>query len=184
MASGSIPAYKLAADRASGARSNFDRNVATMENSTLNWLVIGDGDITTPPVILARKRVGAAFREFSLAILPRRSRTAPRSSRISTRPRRRSHQCSLPGFAVFLNTPQMIASHQSGSHVLCEKPMAMDYIEVESRVVSAGLGVAESSRRSPMRAIIPEPSGAQWGKVARNSQFRFRQRRWNFGAGG
>lgn len=122
----------------------------------INWLVIGVGDIT-------RKRVIPAILEEE------RSKLVG----IVTRTPEKAEPYGVPGFAdlrtalaktgadavyvaspVFLHGPQTMISLQEGRHVLCEKPMAMNYTEAQMMVDtahSAGriLGVAYYRRTYP-----------------------------------
>jgi predicted dehydrogenase len=97
----------------------------------LRWLVIGVGDITTKrvlPAILAEPR--------------------SRLAGIVTRDPKKAEPFGVSGWTVldqalceaaadavyvatpvFLHAPQTIACLRAGKHVLCEKPMAMDYSE-------------------------------------------------------
>ena len=122
----------------------------------LRWLVIGVGDITT-------KRVIPAILE------------EPRSSLcgIVTRDPQKAIRYGVPAFAsldealaqdsfdavyvaspVFLHSPQTIAALRAGKHVLCEKPMALNFAEAESMVSEAEaskklMGVAYYRRTYP-----------------------------------
>jgi 1,5-anhydro-D-fructose reductase (1,5-anhydro-D-mannitol-forming) len=122
----------------------------------LNWLVVGIGDITTKRVLPA--------------IL-----TEPRSRLVGivTRDPLKAERYSVPGWAdltealaasdadavyvatpVFLHAPQTIACLRTGKHVLCEKPMALDYAEASSMQTAAEetgrrLGIAYYRRTYP-----------------------------------
>lgn len=122
----------------------------------MRWLVIGVGDITTKRVIPA--------------ILHE-----PRSSLcgIVTRDPEKAIRYGVPAFAhldealsqgefdavyvaspVFLHAPQTIAALGAGKHVLCEKPMALNFTEAQSMIDAATasqkhLGVAYYRRMYP-----------------------------------
>ncbi len=129
----------------------------------LKWLVIGVGDITT-------KRVFPALREERRSelwgIVTRdAAKAAPYGVRVFTD----LDAGLVPGGAdavyvaspVFLHAPQTIASLRAGKHVLCEKPMAMNYAEARSMVETARaagktLGVAYYRRLYPKVARAKE----------------------------
>src|SRR5437879_6354767 len=127
-----------------------------MENSFLNWLVIGIGDITAKRVIPAILRED---RSRLYAILTRHPEKAqPYGVRIFTDLSAALEDARINAVyvasPVYLHAPQTIACLRSGRHVLCEKPMAMSYTEAKSMVAaaqSAGktLGVAYYRRTSP-----------------------------------
>jgi 1,5-anhydro-D-fructose reductase (1,5-anhydro-D-mannitol-forming) len=122
----------------------------------LNWLVIGVGDITTKRVLPA--------------IL---SEPGSRLEGIVTRNPRKAEAYSVPGWdnlddalaqsaadavyvatPVFLHMPQTIVCLRAGKHVLCEKPMAMNYADASSMEQAAReagrlLGVAYYRRLYP-----------------------------------
>lgn len=122
----------------------------------LRWLVAGIGDIAT-------KRVIPAILE------ERRSRLAA----VVTRDAAKAGRYGVPSFSsvdealntsrfdavyiatpVFLHAPQTLAALQAGLHVLCEKPMALSFVEAQSMVEAAVqhqayLGVAYYRRAYP-----------------------------------
>jgi len=122
----------------------------------VSWLVVGIGDITT-------KRVLPAI------VAEPRSRLAG----IVTRTPAKAERYGVPGWTsleeglarsdadavyvatpVFLHAPQTIACLRSGRHVLCEKPMALDYAEACSMQAAAEesgrlLGIAYYRRMYP-----------------------------------
>src|SRR5579859_922120 len=115
----------------------------------MKWLVIGVGDITT-------RRVLPAIEEEEQS----------RLVGIVSRNPVKAEPYGVPGFTdlkeaiattkpdavyvaspVFMHAPQTMISLREGCHVLCEKPMAMNYAEAEMMVETAeatgrALGVA------------------------------------------
>ena len=138
--------------------SGASDNGKSLDNgeTVLKWLVIGIGDITTKrviPALLAEERS-----EF-WGIVTRDPRKAARYSvRVFT-----SLDAGLAvdgadavyvASPVFLHAPQTLASLQAGKHVLCEKPMAMNYAEAQlmvraARAAGKTLGVAYYRRTYP-----------------------------------
>jgi predicted dehydrogenase len=115
-----------------------------MEHMALAWLVVGIGDISTRrvlPAILAEphsRLAGIVTRDPAKA--------APYGV-----PSWKSLETALgacPAEAVYIATPvflhasQTIAALRAGRHVLCEKPMAMDY----QQAVAMQQAAAESAR--------------------------------------
>ncbi|MGA8185987.1 MAG: Gfo/Idh/MocA family oxidoreductase [Terriglobia bacterium] len=122
----------------------------------MKWLVIGIGDITT-------KRVLPAIEEEEQSQLVG----------IVTRDPAKAGPHGVPGFKdlkealgatkpdavyvaspVFMHAPQTMISLREGCHVLCEKPMAMNYAEAEMMVETAEasgrtLGIAYYRRTYP-----------------------------------
>ena len=122
----------------------------------MKWLVIGVGDITT-------RRVLPAIEEEEQS----------RLVGIVTRNPVKAEPYGVPGFTdlkeaiattkpnavyvaspVFMHAPQTMISLREGCHVLCEKPMAMNYAEAEMMVETAEatgrtLGVAYYRRTYP-----------------------------------
>jgi predicted dehydrogenase len=122
----------------------------------LKWLVIGIGDITSKrviPALLAEERS-----ELWGIVTRDPKKAAPFGVRAFT-----SLEAALePGGTdavyvaspVFLHAPQTLMSLAAGKHVLCEKPMAMNYAEAQSLVRAAQeagktLGVAYYRRAYP-----------------------------------
>jgi len=124
--------------------------------SLVSWLVVGIGDITTKrvlPAILAEPR--------------------SRLAGIVTRNPEKASAYGVPGWMnlddalthsdanavyvatpVFLHAPQTLACLRSGKHVLCEKPMALDFAEASSMQTAAEqtgrlLGIAYYRRMYP-----------------------------------
>ena len=133
-----------------------------MSQPVLNWLVIGIGDITSRRVIPAILR---EERSCLYAILTRHPEKAKLYDALTFKDLdkalvdRRINAVYVAS-PVFLHAPQTMACLRSGRHVLCEKPMAMNYAEAKSMVEaarSAGrtLGVAYYRRTYPkvLRAL-------------------------------
>lgn len=122
----------------------------------LRWLVVGIGDITSRrvlPAILAEPR-------SSLAGIVTRdpAKAAPYGAPAWTDFDRALRECPADAVyvatPVFLHAPQTIGALPTGRHVLCEKPMALNYAEAESMQhaaedVGRTLGVAYYRRRYP-----------------------------------
>jgi len=102
----------------------------TME-TMLKWLVIGVGDITTKrvlPAILAESRSKLA------GIVTRNPAKAepyqvPVWTDLPTALAESGADAVYVASPVFLHAPHTTASLRAGKHVLCEKPMAMNYSE-------------------------------------------------------
>jgi predicted dehydrogenase len=153
----------------------------------LNWLVVGIGDITAKrvlPAILAEPR--------------------SRLAGIVTRDTAKAERYGVPGWTdlaaalaasatdavyvatpVFLHAPQTIACLRAGKHVLCEKPMALDYAEacfMQAAAEETGrtLGIAYYRRTYPKvgrarelidagaigRAVFAEAASHDWFPAA------------------
>src|SRR6266481_5144677 len=122
----------------------------------LNWLVVGIGDITTRRVIPA---IQAEPRSNLYGVV---SRDCAKGARYSDRVwtdlsealRDQAIDVVYVATPVFLHAPQSIAALQAGKHVLCEKPVAMNYEEA-ARMVSVAeesgktLGIAYYRRMYP-----------------------------------
>jgi predicted dehydrogenase len=127
-----------------------------MMGRMVNWLVIGVGDITTKrviPAILQEKRSNL------YGILTRDpAKAAPYGVRVFTEMTTALEDHAINAVyaasPVFLHAPQTMASLRAGKHVLCEKPMAMNYPEARAIVEAAQsaqriLGVAYYRRTYP-----------------------------------
>jgi len=122
----------------------------------VSWLVVGVGDITTKrvlPAILAEPRSRLA------GIVTRNpAKAAPYGVRGWTNLDDALAQSDAGAVyiatPVFLHAPQTIASLRAGKHVLCEKPMALDYAEACAMQTAAEqtgrlLGIAYYRRMYP-----------------------------------
>ena len=122
----------------------------------LNWLVVGIGDISTKRVIPA---IRSEPRSRLYGVVTRdKAKGAGVAEHIwdsldaaLADPQIDAVYVATP---VALHAPQTIASLKAGKHVLCEKPVAMNYAEASEmvRVASAGgkvLGVAYYRRMYP-----------------------------------
>jgi predicted dehydrogenase len=122
----------------------------------LKWLVIGIGDITTKRVIPA---VLAEDRSELWGILTRNpAKAAPYGVAAFTALDRalaaNGADAVYVASPVFLHAPQTLAALGAAKHVLCEKPMAMNYAQACSMVGAAEaagktLGVAYYRRTYP-----------------------------------
>ncbi len=122
----------------------------------LRWLVVGIGDITTRrvlPALLAEPR-------STLAGIVTRDpvKAEPYGVPGWTDIHRALEECEADavyiGTPVFLHAPQTIAALRAGKHVLCEKPMALNYQEactMQQAAEETGrtLGVAYYRRMYP-----------------------------------
>ena len=103
----------------------------------LNWVVIGVGDITTKRVIPAilsepRSRLwGIVTRDPAKASRYGVNTFASLTEALASQ----DVNAVYVGSPVFLHAPQTIESLRAGKHVLCEKPMAMNYAEARALVV-------------------------------------------------
>jgi len=122
----------------------------------LNWLVIGIGDITTRrviPAILEEKR------SRLWGILTRHpAKAAPYGVRAFTELDKAlaadGVEAVYVASPVFMHAPQTTQALRAAKHVLCEKPMAMNYSEAQGMLRTAGetgktLGVAYYRRAYP-----------------------------------
>jgi 1,5-anhydro-D-fructose reductase (1,5-anhydro-D-mannitol-forming) len=125
-------------------------------SENLNWLVVGIGDITTRRVIPA---IQAEPRSNLYGVVSRdRAKGARYSDRVWTdlaeALRDQAIDAVYVATPVFLHAPQSIAALQAGKHVLCEKPVAMNYPEAVRMVNVAKesgktLGIAYYRRMYP-----------------------------------
>ena len=127
-----------------------------IESVAIRWIVIGVGDITTRRVLPA---ILAEPRSVLAGIV---TRTPAKASPYGV-PAWTSLEVALPeqecdavyvASPVVLHAPQTIASLHAGRHVLCEKPMAMNYEEALSMQQTADavgrmLGIAYYRRMYP-----------------------------------
>ena len=122
----------------------------------LNWLVVGIGDIATRRVIPA---IQAEPRSNLYGVV---SRDLAKGARYSDRVwtdlaealRDPAIDAVYVATPVFLHAPQSIAALRAGKHVLCEKPVAMNYGEAAGMVSVAKetgrtLGIAYYRRMYP-----------------------------------
>src|SRR5262245_57481272 len=120
------------------------------------WIVIGIGDITSKRVLPA---ILAAPRSVLAGIVTRDPSTADAYS-VPGFPDLAAALSACPADAVyvaspvFLHAPQTIAALEAGKDVLCEKPMALNYVEAASMQQAAErsgrtLGVAYYRRLYP-----------------------------------
>src|ERR1700722_9315313 len=122
----------------------------------LNWLVIGIGDITTKrvlPAILAEPRsklMGIVTRD------PKKAEAygVPAWNNLDDALAQSVADAVYVATPVFLHAPQSILCLRAGKHVLCEKPMAMNYAEacsMEHAARESGrvLGIAYYRRLYP-----------------------------------
>src|ERR1700686_3023711 len=115
----------------------------------LNWLVVGIGAITTRRVLPA---IQAEPRSNLYGVVSRdRAKGAQYSDRVWTDLADalldRSVAAVYVATPVFLHAPQSIAALRAGKHVLCEKPVALNYAEAASMQKAAAaagrvLGIA------------------------------------------
>lgn len=122
----------------------------------LKWLVIGIGDITTKrviPAVLAEERSelwGIVTRDPGKAA----RYGVPAFTELGPALAANGADAVYVASPVFLHSPQTLASLGAAKHVLCEKPMAMNYAQARSMVEAAEaagkiLGVAYYRRTYP-----------------------------------
>jgi 1,5-anhydro-D-fructose reductase (1,5-anhydro-D-mannitol-forming) len=135
----------------------------------LKWLVVGVGDIAVKrviPAILAESRstlVGVVTREPTRA----GAYGVPAFSDLSTALKHSEAHAVYVSTPVFLHAEQTIAALSADRHVLCEKPMAMNYAQamaMNAAAQSTGrvLGIAYYRRMYPKvdRAKVLIAAGA------------------------
>ena len=104
------------------------------ENRQLNWIVIGVGDISTKrviPGILASPRsrlAGIVTRDPAKAA----GFNVPAWTDLGSAIGQSGATAVYVATPVFLHAPQTIAALRAGMHVLCEKPMALNYADARS----------------------------------------------------
>jgi 1,5-anhydro-D-fructose reductase (1,5-anhydro-D-mannitol-forming) len=122
----------------------------------LNWLVIGIGDIATKrvlPAILAEPRsklTGIVTRDLHKA----EPYGVPAWKSLEDALQQSAAEAVYVATPVFLHAPQSILCLHAARHVLCEKPMAMNYAEacsMEQAAQASGrmLGIAYYRRLYP-----------------------------------
>src|SRR6185437_185494 len=125
----------------------------------LQWLVVGVGDITTKrvlPAILAEPRsvlAGIVTRNPAKA----KPYSVPGWTSLDAALAEQECEAVYVASPVILHAPQTIASLRAGRHVLCEKPMAMNYedaLSMQRTAEEAGriLGIAYYRRMYPQVA--------------------------------
>jgi 1,5-anhydro-D-fructose reductase (1,5-anhydro-D-mannitol-forming) len=133
----------------------------------MNWLVIGIGDITIKRVIPA---ILEEPRSCLYGIVTRDpAKARPYAAKVWTDLTAALQDAEIEavyvGTPVSLHAPQTIASVCAGKHVLCEKPVALDYAEARTMVQAAEeagrtLGIAYYRRMYPKlqraKALIGE----------------------------
>jgi 1,5-anhydro-D-fructose reductase (1,5-anhydro-D-mannitol-forming) len=122
----------------------------------LSWLVVGIGDITRKrvlPAILAEPRsrlAGIVTRDPAKA----EAYGVPSWPDLASALQASDAQAAYIATPVFLHAPQTIAAFRESRHVLCEKPMALNYAEALSMQTAAEaarrtLGIAYYRRMYP-----------------------------------
>jgi predicted dehydrogenase len=149
----------------------------------LRWLVVGIGDIATKrvlPAILAEPRsqlVGVVTRNPAKA----GTYNVPSWPDLAGAVAKSEADAVYIATPVFLHAPQTIVALSHGTHVLCEKPMALNYVEAASMQRAAEesgciLGIAYYRRMYPKvdrarklmdsgaigRAVVAEATSHDW----------------------
>ena len=106
----------------------------------VNWVVVGVGDITKKAVIPA---IEAEERSVLYGVVTRDLRKAEAYPGVKAWEtldealQDEAIDAVYVGSPVFLHAPQAIAAMRAGKHVLCEKPVALNYEEASEMVSEA-----------------------------------------------
>jgi 1,5-anhydro-D-fructose reductase (1,5-anhydro-D-mannitol-forming) len=131
------------------SHSTFSAKLSCMTMSTVNWVVAGIGDIArkrVTPAIQAEPRSGLygfVTRTPAKAAAYPGARTWASIEEAVADPAVDAVYIALP---VALHADAVIAALRAGKHVLCEKPMAMNFAEAE-RMVAEGRAASHASGR-------------------------------------
>jgi predicted dehydrogenase len=128
----------------------------------LPWLVIGVGDIAAKRVIPA---ILASPRSRLAGIVTRDPAKAapyhvPAWTDLNSALAERAAAAVYVATPVFLHAPQTIAALRAGMHVLCEKPMALNYADA-LRMQQAALDAGRTLGISYYRRLYPKVLRAQ-----------------------
>jgi 1,5-anhydro-D-fructose reductase (1,5-anhydro-D-mannitol-forming) len=122
----------------------------------LRWIVVGIGDITTKRVIPAIQSEPRSELTCLVTRVPAKATTygVPAFAALENALRDSNADAVYVASPVFLHAPQTLAALRSGRHVLCEKPMAMNYKEACDMQQAAedtghALGIAYYRRTYP-----------------------------------
>jgi predicted dehydrogenase len=127
------------------------------ESGQLPWLVIGIGDISSKrviPAILASARsrlVGIVTRDPAKAA----PFNVPAWADLGCALEQSGAQAVYVATPVFLHAPQTIAALSAGCHVLCEKPMALNYADAR-RMQDAAFETGRTLGISYYRRLYPK----------------------------
>ena len=125
--------------------------------TSLDWLVIGIGDISTKrviPAILASPRsrlAGIVTRDPAKAA----AYNVPAWTDLDTALARSGAGAVYVATPVFLHAPQTIAALRAGMHAMCEKPMALNYADARS-MRQAALDAGRTLGISYYRRLYPK----------------------------
>jgi len=110
------------------------------ERMMVNWLVVGIGDITQKAVIPAIEADGRSVL-YGVVTRDLEKAAAYPGTKAWTTLEEALQDVAIDavyvGSPVFLHAPQTIAALRAGKHVLCEKPVALNYGEALSMVEEA-----------------------------------------------